>query len=103
MPIAKSELKIQTAILRKLRTSGGLWFKIHDIITKALPDIIGCYQGLFIAIEVKRVGERPTKLQDWVLEQVEKAGGIGIWIDDVKDLDTLLWAKVKQKIKEMKS
>ena len=101
--IAKSELKIQTSILRKLRATGGLWLKIHDIVTKALPDIVGCYQGLFVAIEVKRVGQKPTKLQAWVLSQVEQAGGIAIWIDDVKDLDELLWVRIKKKIQEMKS
>ena len=31
------------------------------------PDIIGCFKGYFVAIEVKRPGEQPRKIQEHTL------------------------------------
>lgn len=39
-----------------------------------IPDIIGCWKGRFIAIELKIPGEVPTRLQSINLESLKKAG-----------------------------
>ncbi len=44
-----------------------------------VPDIVGCYQGQFFSIEVKREGKEPSKLQEKRLEQIALAGGAGFW------------------------
>jgi Holliday junction resolvase len=40
------------------------------------PDIIGCCEGRFFALEVKQPGKRPTPIQSLRLEAIAEAGGI---------------------------
>jgi hypothetical protein len=42
-------------------------------------DRIGCVMGRFFAIEVKREGAKPTKLQEHRIEEVQKAGGFACY------------------------
>jgi hypothetical protein len=42
-------------------------------------DLIGCYQGCFFAIEVKREGKEPTPLQWQRIREVQAAGGKAFW------------------------
>lgn len=50
-----------------------------------VPDIVACYEsnidwgGNFIAIEVKREGKEPTKLQTARMAAIKKAGGVAVW------------------------
>jgi penicillin-binding protein-related factor A (putative recombinase) len=73
------EATITKQIVRILRARPNLWFvKTHGgaMQSAGLPDIIGCYRGKFFAFEVKRPGNKATMLQDIVLQQIMKAGGI---------------------------
>jgi Holliday junction resolvase len=62
--------------LRKLKRS--YWAKLHGGLfqTVGLPDIIGCYRGKFIAIEVKCPGKEHTltERQKLILKRLSKAG-----------------------------
>lgn len=50
--------------------------------TAGFPDLIGCCWGLFVAIEVKRPGERPTPLQASELRSWRLSGGqFVVWAD----------------------
>lgn len=40
-----------------------------------VPDIVGCYQGRFFSIEVKREGSKPTPIQERRMAEIRKAGG----------------------------
>lgn len=44
--------------------------------SKGIPDIIGCYRGVFFAIEVKTETGKTTKLQDIELAKIADADGI---------------------------
>lgn len=57
---------------------------------KGVSDILGCVQGRLLAIEVKRPPNQPTPEQEGFLSQVNAAGGIGIWVDSVDDLEVVL-------------
>jgi hypothetical protein len=46
-----------------------------------VPDIIACFNGRFVAIEVKRPGKKPTPLQIRRLLEIERAGGFALWGD----------------------
>ena len=48
-------------------------------VTQAM---VGTTVAQFIAIEVKKPGERPRPNQIKYLEMVNKRGGVGIWADD---------------------
>lgn len=56
--------------------------------TAGIPDIICCYKGRFIGIEVKRPGGKVSKLQEITIKKVTAAGGItfvAYSLDDVKE------------------
>lgn len=73
----KPETRLSEKVLNTLKSQGGWWFKVHGgpFQLAGVPDIIGCWQGLFVAIELKVPGGEPTKLQLLVIEAIIKAGG----------------------------
>jgi Holliday junction resolvase len=73
------ESRVKKKILERLRQRGGFWYKTHGspVVTRGLPDIIGCYRGRYIAFEVKRdASGKPTALQQFRMEEIKRAGGI---------------------------
>ncbi len=50
----KSEQAIQSDILKYLKSVGAYTIKVSAATKAGIPDIICCYKGRFIAIEVKR-------------------------------------------------
>ncbi len=60
-----------------------------------IPDIIGCLNGLFFAIECKGKGGATTALQNRELARICVAGGLALVINEsnVEDLETLLLSK----------
>ena len=59
---------------------GSYWFRIESPSTgSGTPDVIGLIRGVFIAIECKRSKrEKPTKIQQFVLQSIADNGGIAI-------------------------
>jgi Holliday junction resolvase len=59
-----------------------------------VPDIIGCYQGCFFAIECKAGSNKPTELQERELEKIRRAGGVAIVINEgnLKDVKAAIQA-----------
>lgn len=53
-----------------------------------VPDIIGCADGRFFAIECKAGGNRPTALQDRELQRIVDAGGVSMVINE-SNVDSL--------------
>lgn len=54
-----------------------------------IPDIIACYKGVFLGIEVKLDYNKPSEIQKAKLKLINNAGGIGIVaysIDDVAEV-----------------
>ena len=54
-----------------------------------IPDIIACYKGIFLGIEVKLSYNKPSEIQKAKLKLINNAGGIGIVaysIDDVAEV-----------------
>jgi len=43
-----------------------------------VPDLLVCFCGLFLGIELKAPNGKPSDLQLYNLRQIEQAGGIGI-------------------------
>ena len=52
--IMRSEQAIQSDILKYLKSVGAYTIKVSAATKAGIPDIICCYKGRFIAIEVKR-------------------------------------------------
>ena len=70
------ESRLVSRILKALRAQGGFWFKVHGgpYQVAGIPDIIGCLNGHFVAIEVKIPGNLPTALQWRTIESLTAAG-----------------------------
>lgn len=73
------EKPLTNLILDEYRKRGAFAEKIHGGPTQPrLVDVIACYKGYFIALEVK-IGHNyvPTPYQLHIIEDVVNAGGLG--------------------------
>lgn len=84
------ESKIQKEILTYLRKNKifHLRFQAQSNIN-GIPDIICCYKGLFIGLELKQEKGRATELQKKKLDAINNAGGIGVVVRSVEEVDRL--------------
>ncbi len=47
-------------------------------------------QGILLAVETKKPGNKPSADQAWFLEEVNRRGGIGLWVTSVRELEEKL-------------
>lgn len=87
-----TEKAIVNAIKRYLdKLSECYVIKTHGSIYSAgQPDLLGCYKGKTLALEVKRPGGKPTPLQLAVLKKWEAAGAIAAVVTSVEEVKTIL-------------
>lgn len=50
----------------------------NGIQREGIPDLLVCCNGYFLGIELKAADGKPSALQEWNIDQINKAGGIGI-------------------------
>jgi len=86
--------------IKKALTKNGAWVvKTHGSIhTAGLPDLLVCYEGRFVAIEVKRPETRHTvtSRQQAFLDAIEAAGGISGVATSIEEALTLLFGEPDQ-------
>jgi len=76
-----TESQLKKKILKKLKEKfpTSVWYKIHGGAhqERGLPDILGCYKGMFYGIEIKVPGKENTvtKYQQFQLDRIKEAGG----------------------------
>jgi hypothetical protein len=82
------ERDITKAIRGLLGDLGAFSFKHWSgpMSMKGVSDILACFEGRFLAIEVKRPGGRVSPDQELFLARVRKAGGIGLVAYSVDDV-----------------
>jgi hypothetical protein len=84
-------------VIRKLRTIPNLWaIKTHMPGIAGVPDIIGCYQGMFFALELKREKKaRRSKLQVHVIKVINDCGGYAkfVWPE--------VWSEIFEEIQDL--
>lgn len=84
-----TEQQIQKKIINYLESEG--CYVVNGIYSKAgIPDLIGCYKGMFFGIEVKTPEKQTnvSKLQEYNLKRIKTCGGesIVVWtVEQVKD------------------
>lgn len=72
------EVALQNKVIEVLKQlfKEDIWFsKISDRYNKGIPDIVGCIDGMFFGLELKRRNGRPTKLQEYTINKINNAGG----------------------------
>ena len=87
MTTTVKEARLRTNIVKKLTAYSGFWFVTHadNLGTSGLPDIVGCYNGRFVGLEVKVPGKEHTLTarQSRILAKINAAGGIGAMVTTV--------------------
>ena len=71
-----SEQKLQAKILKYLFAIGAYSVKVVAATIAGVPDIICCYKGKFVGIEVKLEGSKPSALQLSNIELIKNAEGL---------------------------
>jgi len=96
-----TEARITTQIIKALKKRGGWWVKIHGSAFQSagIPDIIGCYRGILVALEVKTpdTAKNVSERQRHVMSRIRQAGGVPrvvtsakAALEVIRDVDTRL-------------
>lgn len=86
------ESNLQTRVQNLIKSKGGYVQKNHGsmIAEPGIPDLFCCYKGLFVAIELKEKGNKPSKQQGIHCRLIKRAFGISLVSWDVETVETLL-------------
>jgi hypothetical protein len=76
-------------------TARGAWvFKVHGgdnpFQEVGVPDLLCCFEGRFIGLEVKLPDEKPSPRQKVILKRIEGAGGIASVVTSVEEVERIL-------------
>lgn len=85
------EAKVKKAVTKILKDRGAYYFTpvTGGFGASGVPDIVACFHGKFIGIECKAGNNQPTALQQKNLDDIEKAGGVALVINE-RNLDNLV-------------
>ena len=78
------EGKVKKAVTKILKDRGIYYFYpvTGGFGMSGVPDIVACFHGRFIGIECKAGSNTPTALQQKNLDDIEKAGGVALVINE---------------------
>jgi Holliday junction resolvase len=87
------EKKVKRKVVEVLKQFGAYYFYpvTGGFGASGVPDIVGCYKGRFLGIEVKAdmKKNKPTALQQKNLREIDAHGGVALVID-ANNLDHLV-------------
>tara|TARA_R110000803_G_scaffold40175_2_gene86627 strand:+ start:2506 stop:2850 length:345 start_codon:yes stop_codon:yes gene_type:complete len=71
------EAKVKRVVTKQLKELGAYYFfpATGGYGRSGVPDIVGCWEGFFFAIECKAGRNKPTPLQERNLAEILEAGG----------------------------
>lgn len=86
--LKQTEAEITKEIRQYLKLRGVFHYKQWQGLGSlpGVSDIIGCYNGRYLAIEVKRKGQNPTEKQQAFLDTVNAQGGLAFVARSVEDV-----------------
>ena len=92
------EKKVKERVAKQLRSIGAYFFypATGGYGRSGVPDIVGCYKGMFFGIECKAGKNKPTDLQEHELHRIRLAEGLALVVneenmDKVADVLELPW------------
>lgn len=87
------EGKVKDDVKALLKSFGAYWFMpVQMGYGAAGVDFYVCHQGYFAGVETKAPGKKPTPRQQFVMREIEKAGGVTFVIDgDLSELEAWLF------------
>jgi hypothetical protein len=85
------EAKVKASVVKLLKKHNIYYFfpATHGFGRSGVPDIICCFDGKFLALEIKAGNNQPTALQEREMDRIFDAGGSAYVIneDEVAKLD----------------
>jgi Holliday junction resolvase len=86
------EAPLRRKITKYLERRGAYVCHPHGsaINAKGTPDLLVCYKGRFLGLEVKRPGKNATELQAHTLGEITEAGGVSSVITSVEEAEAIL-------------
>jgi len=86
-----AESKIMQEILGYLKANRIWHLRVNaDASTVGVPDILVCFNGRLVGLEVKTPSGKPTELQVRVLEAIKESGGWGGFPTSLKEAVAIL-------------
>lgn len=85
--MSQPESRLQRQIQIALKDRGAFVFKVHgsEYMMAGLPDLIVCYRGMFVGMEVKMPEGKQSERQKYIQAQVNSAEGICRVVRSVRD------------------
>lgn len=78
--MAQRESRLSRKVQQALRAEGAFCFKVwgSEYMMAGLPDVIGCYKGLFFGFETKLPEKRgnTSPIQERIMHKIRIAGGL---------------------------
>lgn len=93
MTVVPLESAVIATIKRKLVQRGAWLVKSTGVSLVGCPDLLCCYKGRFVALEVKREGNGKygaTTKQLFELDRIRRAGGIAEVVWSFEQVEVLL-------------
>jgi len=86
------EKSIENKIKAYLRSKGAYCVKYHgnQFSQVGVPDLLVCYKGRFLGIEIKNETGKTSPLQDVNIEAIRKSGGISFVARSVEDVSSVI-------------
>lgn len=84
------EKKVKNKVVAMLKDAGVYYFYpvMGGYGSSGVPDIVGCCNGKFFAVECKSGGNKPTALQLKNMAQIKECGGFAIVVNE-QNLDSV--------------
>lgn len=84
------EHKVKEGIKKYLNEIGAYYFmSVQTGYGAATLDFLCCINGVFVAIEAKREGGKPTPRQAVNIAKIKDAGGIAFYVTSVEELKAI--------------
>lgn len=88
------EAKVKKKVVDVLKKGGAYYFfpATGGYGRSGVPDIVGCYRGVFFAIECKAGVNKPTALQEAEMNKIREANGQVLVVNEgnISDIEILL-------------
>lgn len=88
------EKKVKDKVVAILKAYGAYYFYpvTSGYGSSGVPDIVGCHNQKFFAIECKAGKNIPTALQERNMQKIRESGGVAIVVneDNIKDVEVML-------------
>lgn len=86
------EGKVKERVKKVLTERGAFWYMPMGTAIysrKGIPDFLVCYKGYFISIETKAGNNKPSKLQEYEMDNIFRALGTTLVINETNLQDII--------------